>query len=75
MEVRSAYQTRQNSASIVNQETDSIMDAARVMQSLISLSERAANVARVIRSQSDLFGSLIQGEWVVDRSPCFCHVI
>ncbi|OQV19194.1 Inositol polyphosphate 1-phosphatase [Hypsibius exemplaris] len=36
------------------------MDAAKVLQTLISLSERSANVARAVRKHSDLFQTLVQ---------------
>lgn len=36
------------------------MDAAAVLQSLIRLSEKAANIAKAVRSHSDLFDVLVQ---------------
>ncbi|XP_055328850.1 inositol polyphosphate 1-phosphatase-like isoform X2 [Paramacrobiotus metropolitanus] len=36
------------------------MEASQVLQSLLRLSERAANIARAVRSHSDLFDVLIQ---------------
>ncbi|GAU98887.1 hypothetical protein RvY_09970 [Ramazzottius varieornatus] len=60
MDMQPIRRARQDSIWDRKQETGPTMDAAKVMQTLISLSERAANVARVVRSHSELFESLIQ---------------